>query len=133
MKKLSLVVCVLALSFITSGCASITGTPNQSVSLQTREQTGEAVIGASCEITNDVGKWYVITPGSVGVHKSNKDLQVSCTKSGFEPGRAAVVSETKGAMFGNILFGGGIGAIIDHNSGAAYEYPTASSSLKCNA
>lgn len=27
-------------------------------------------------------------------------------------------------MFGNIIFGGGIGAIIDHNSGAAYEYPS---------
>ena len=91
MKKLSLVVCALALPFIATGCASITGTPNQSVSLQTREQTGVEVIGASCELTNDVGKWYVTTPGSVGIHRSNKDLQVSCTKSGFESGRAAVV------------------------------------------
>ena len=35
-----------------------------------------------------------------------------------------MVSGTKGSMFGNILFGGGIGAIIDHNNGSAYEYPT---------
>jgi hypothetical protein len=27
-------------------------------------------------------------------------------------------------MFGNIIFGGGIGAIVDHTSGAAYEYPS---------
>jgi len=27
-------------------------------------------------------------------------------------------------MFGNILLGGGVGAIIDHNNGSAYEYPT---------
>jgi hypothetical protein len=27
-------------------------------------------------------------------------------------------------MFGNIIFGGGIGALVDHNSGAAYEYPS---------
>lgn len=27
-------------------------------------------------------------------------------------------------MFGNIIFGGGIGAIVDHNNGSAYEYPT---------
>lgn len=27
-------------------------------------------------------------------------------------------------MFGNIIFGGGIGAVIDHNTGSAYEYPT---------
>ena len=27
-------------------------------------------------------------------------------------------------MFGNIILGGGIGAIIDHNKGTAYTYPT---------
>ncbi|MEY5028041.1 MAG: hypothetical protein RLZ63_356 [Pseudomonadota bacterium] len=27
-------------------------------------------------------------------------------------------------MFGNIILGGGIGAIIDHNNGSAYEYPS---------
>jgi hypothetical protein len=26
-------------------------------------------------------------------------------------------------MFGNIIFGGGIGAVIDHNNGSAYNYP----------
>ena len=33
------------------------------------------------------------------------------------------MSDTKGSMFGNILLGGGIGAIVDHNTGSAYEYP----------
>jgi hypothetical protein len=28
-----------------------------------------------------------------------------------------------GSMFGNIIFGGGIGAIIDHNKGTGYDYP----------
>jgi len=27
-------------------------------------------------------------------------------------------------MFGNILLGGGIGAVVDHNNGSAYEYPS---------
>lgn len=26
-------------------------------------------------------------------------------------------------MYGNIIFGGGVGAIIDHNRGTAYNYP----------
>jgi hypothetical protein len=26
-------------------------------------------------------------------------------------------------MFGNIIFGGGVGAIIDHNKGNGYNYP----------
>jgi hypothetical protein len=106
-----------------SGCASITGTTNQSVSVQTRETGGKEVTGAACELTNNKGKWFVITPGSVMVHRSNDDMQVLCNKADLEPGRAAVVSETKGSMFGNIIFGGGIGAVIDHSSGAAYEYP----------
>ena len=111
---------VVALS---SGCASITGTNSQSVSVQTREQSGKEVIAASCELTNNKGKWFVTTPGSLTIQRSNDDMQVLCNKPGSEPGRASVVSATKGSMFGNIIFGGGIGAVIDHNTGAAYEYP----------
>lgn len=119
-KQLSLSIVLVVLS----GCASVTGTTGQSVSVQTREQAGKEVSGAVCELTNNKGKWFVTTPGSVGINRSNDDLQVLCNKENYEPGRAAVVSVTKGAMFGNIIFGGGIGAIVDHNSGAAYEYPS---------
>jgi hypothetical protein len=118
------VIFAAALITLLSGCASITGSPNQSVSVQTRDKTGAEVIGASCELTNNKGKWFVTTPGSVGIHRSNDDMQVLCKKDNFENGRAAVVSDTKGSMFGNILLGGGIGAIVDHNNGSAYEYPT---------
>lgn len=116
--------CVVTVAGLTSGCASITSTTNQSVSVQTRESGGKEVVGAACELTNNRGKWFVTTPGSVMVHKSNDDMQVLCNKANFEPGRAAVISETKGSMFGNILFGGVVGAVVDHSSGAAYEYPT---------
>jgi hypothetical protein len=115
---------VLLSMVLLQGCASITGTTNQTVSVQTRETAGGEVSGAACELTNSKGKWFVTTPGSVGIHRSNDDIHVICRKDGFEPGRNSIVSETKGMMFGNILFGGGIGAIVDHNSGAAYEYPT---------
>lgn len=33
------------------------------------------------------------------------------------------VSRAAGSMFGNIVFGGGIGALIDHNKGTGYNYP----------
>ncbi len=114
----------LLLVSLLTGCASVTGTTAQSVSVQTREQAGKEVAGASCEMTNNKGTWFVTTPGSVSIHRSNDDLQVTCKKEGLEVGRAAVVSDTKGSMFGNILLGGGIGAIVDHNNGSAYEYPT---------
>ena len=117
-----IIACVLGISL--TGCASITGSENQSISVQTTDQKGSEVKGAACEFTNNKGKWFVSTPGSVMIRRSNDDMQVLCNKDGLDSGRAAVVSETKGSMFGNILFGGGIGAIIDHNKGTAYEYPT---------
>jgi hypothetical protein len=109
---------------LASGCASITGTTNQSVSIKTLEPAGRELSGAACELTNSKGKWFLTTPGSTMITRSNDDMQVICNKQGHEPGRASVVSATKGSMFGNIVFGGGIGAIVDHNTGAAYEYPT---------
>lgn len=105
------------------GCASITGTTNQSVSVQTVDSAAKEVTGSACELTNNKGKWFLNSPGSTTITRSNDDLQVLCKKESLEVGRASVVSATKGSMFGNILFGGGIGAIIDHNNGAAYEYP----------
>jgi hypothetical protein len=37
---------------------------------------------------------------------------------------ARAISRANAGLAGNILFGGGIGAIIDHNKGTAYTYPT---------
>lgn len=107
-----------------SACSSITGTTGQSVSLHTRDKAGAEVPGAACELTNSKGKWFVTTPGSVQIRRSNDNMIVQCSKAGYESGQASVVSDTKGSMFGNIIFGGGIGAVVDHNTGAAYEYPT---------
>ncbi len=122
MGLIKLIVATLAVVFF-SGCASITGTTGQSVSVDTRLKDKQ-VAGASCELTNSRGKWFVTTPGSVQIRRSNEDLIVQCTKESMESGRASVVSDTKGSMFGNIIIGGGIGAIVDHSNGSAYEYPT---------
>ena len=119
-KSISLA-CVL---LVLTGCATVSGSgSNQSISVQTFASDGSEIEGVKCDMTNDEGTWFVMTPGSTTVHKSNKDLQVVCKKSGIDIGTANVVSRTKGNMFGNIILGGGIGAIVDHNNGAAYEYP----------
>ncbi len=106
------------------GCATVSGSgTSQPISVQTFQSDGGELDGARCDMTNDEGTWFVITPGSTTVRKSNKDLQVVCRKTGVDVGTASVVSRTKGNMWGNIILGGGIGAVIDHNNGAAYEYP----------
>lgn len=89
----------IALGFMVlmTGCASITGTSGQNVSVETRSKEGKAVVGASCELSNSKGKWFVTTPGSVGVRRSNDDMIVLCTKEGFEPGRANAIPTLKAA------------------------------------
>jgi hypothetical protein len=116
---------IAALSILTTGCSTITGSgTSQSVSVQTYAADGTDVEAAKCEMKNDEGTWFVTTPGSTIVRRSNKDLEVICKKPGIDIGAANVVSRTKGNMFGNIILGGGIGAVIDHNNGSAYEYPS---------
>jgi len=124
MKNIFLTVVVVELVITLTGCSTISGSgTSQSLSVQTIAADGSDVDGAKCDMTNDEGTWFLVTPGSTVVHRSNKDLQVVCKKAGMDLGSANVVSRTKGNMFGNILLGGGIGAIVDHNNGSAYEYP----------
>ena len=109
---------------LVSGCSSLTGEgTSQNIAVFTYKSDNEMLDGARCQLTNDEGSWTAITPASVMVQRSNKDLVVLCVKDGYSDGQANVVSDTKSNMFGNIIFGGGVGAIIDHNNGSAYVYP----------
>ena len=106
-----------------TGCASIVSGQNQSVSVTTKNNSGADVAGAKCTLANDKGTWFATTPGSVMVRRSYNDLSVNCALEGLEPGILMVKSSTKGMAFGNILFGGIIGAGVDMSTGAAYDYP----------
>lgn len=114
---------IVASATLATGCASVTGSPHQTIALQTKNQKGEDVTEAKCELNNDKGRWYLTTPGSTMVQRSNKDMSIVCEKAGHDTARKTIVSETTGAMYGNIILGGAIGAIVDHNNGSAYEYP----------
>ena len=105
-----------------SGCASIVSGTNQSLSVETRSDTG-ALVGATCKLANNKGEWFITTPGSTMVHRSFQDLSISCEKDQYAPGYASAKSSTKPMAFGNIIFGGVIGAGVDISTGAAYDYP----------
>jgi hypothetical protein len=101
------------------GCASITAGTGQSVAVST---TPEA--GAHCNLQNEKGQWEISsTPSATTVHKAYGPLTVTCESPAGWKGSQSVESNTAGAAFGNILFGGVIGAAVDMGSGAAYKYP----------
>jgi hypothetical protein len=113
---------ILIGSLTLSACASIVDGSSQSLSVKTLSDIGD-VAGAQCTLKNNKGEWYVTTPGTVTVHRSYDDLNVGCSKQGYVMNVNSVASSTKGMAFGNILFGGLIGAGVDMSTGAAYDYP----------
>jgi hypothetical protein len=109
------------LSFLT-GCASITESKNQSMSVSTGEVTG-----AMCTLSNSKGSYYVnSTPGSVMVRNACDQLTVTCKKDGYiasYPGAGTVQDKSKGMAWGNVIFGGIIGIAVDRSTGAGCNYP----------
>lgn len=106
-----------------TGCASITNDTTTPVRFETFNAAGVEIKGADCKLENDYGLQDVKTPATVNVRRSSKDLQITCVKAGETDGRGVAISRANAGMAGNIIFGGGIGAIIDHNKGTAYTYP----------
>lgn len=115
----SALICILSLS----GCASITSDSMQPVSVTTKTLQGKDVLQANCTLHNEKGEWEVRAPNTVSVHKAAGDLTVECKKQGLPDGKLRAISRAGAGMYGNIIIGGGIGALIDHNKGTAYNYP----------
>jgi hypothetical protein len=107
---------------VLSGCASVAGEKMQPIAVQSIQDNKE-VAGVGCTLTNDAGSWFVTSPGSVVVHKSTGDLAIDCKKENLF-GKETLVSKSNGAVWGNLLLGGGIGYIVDRNTGAGFDYPS---------
>ena len=113
-----------ALVLLCSGCASITQGTTHSLRIDTETVQGQLIDGADCSLTNDQGMTVARSGGATLVRRSSKDLEVRCTSAGQPDASARLVSRANAGLAGNILFGGAIGAALDHGSGAAYTYPT---------
>ena len=114
---------IVAVSLVSGGCATITGSEMQQVALSVKGTSGTPVEGVKCALKNDKGSWEATAPSFVDIRRSAEDLNVECKKSGEQDGLLKAISRASGGMVGNILFGGGIGALIDHSKGTGYNYP----------
>lgn len=118
----SILACAVAVSCV--GCASIVNDSMQPIKLETKTESGNLVAGAECKISNDYGTVNTKSGETVLVHRSSKDVDVVCVHPNNPGASARAISRANAGLAGNIIFGGGIGAIIDHNKGTAYTYPT---------
>jgi len=110
----------LLLILFISSCASLTTGQDQVISVETPNCPN-----ATCRISNNEGTYYVNrTPGTITINKSGSNLNVVCGIPGENIDQTiSQQSNVEGLAWGNILFGGIIGAAVDVGTGAAYEYP----------
>lgn len=113
-----LAVLVLMASTLLGGCATLTTSASQTVTLTTEPP------GAACTFKREGEVIGIVnpTPGSLSVKKSHADIDVTCVKEGFLDAVGRVGSKFQAMTFGNILFGGIIGIVVDAASGATAEY-----------
>jgi len=107
------------------GCATLTGNTDQMVLVQTIQDNRE-LVGAGCILSNDVGRWFVTTPGRITIRKSQAPLKVDCRKTGSP---AVVTDNTidpklNGSVWGNVILTLGVGYFVDRNTGAGFDYPS---------
>jgi|SRR6185312_2585465 len=116
--KLHTIAALSAAAAVLSGCASVVKGTHESIAIAT-----PPTAGANCMLTSRQGNWSVVSPGAVTVEKSKEDIQVRCTKEGFQDGIATIPSNFEGWTVGNLLIGGIIGVGVDAATGAINEYP----------
>ena len=106
------------------GCASVVNGEGQSIQFATRSPQGDSVEGAICEWKNSKRNGSFVSPSVVTVRRDYDTMHVSCKADGYPSGSAAVISKASSAMAGNMLAGGIVGAVVDHSTGTAYQYPS---------
>jgi len=116
-KKGVVVACALAVS----ACASIVGGRYQKVQVET--VAANQSVHADCTLSNGESQVRVTTPGTATVHRSAHDLNVSCLRDGKQIAQQSYDSSIRGMVWGNLVFGGLIGVVIDFSDGASHHYP----------
>ena len=117
---------IIIFTFIISGCATVTSSDNQSITIKAVASNGDELDGVRCRLNNPKGEWTTVTPQSVNIRKAFGDLNVDCRKDKIT-GTKVVQSSSNGNTIANALFLGPVGiiggALIDAGTGNGYAYP----------
>lgn len=107
---------ILAL-FLGSACATIVSDSDSTTYIETDPEN------ARCELHGQDFKRVVNTPNSINLPADAAPITVACRAEGYKTTTQALDTEIDGWIFGNILFGGIIGIVIDAATGSGEQYP----------
>jgi hypothetical protein len=115
--KIANVVAMAGAGFALAGCATMLTGGSEDIAVLT-----PPVSGASCVLSNEEGSWTVVTPTVAHVQRGIEDLQVKCTKPGYQEAWKNLASHWDGLTWGNVA-NLGVGFGVDAYTGAIHEYP----------
>jgi uncharacterized protein YceK len=111
-----IVMAMLLFIVVLSGCASIMHGSKQEISFESTPA------GASVEVFDARGASFgaCMTPCKLDLKRKN-EYKVVFSKSGYQSVELLLDRGSDGWIWGNILFGGVIGLIVDFSNGSAYK------------
>lgn len=114
MKKFIAATSLAIVSFGLGGCATVLNGTSQDVAYLSEPE------GAAVKISSGQ---TCVTPCTFSMRRGN-DQRVDFNLAGYKPEHVYVQSRLGGSTFGNIIAGGGIGAVVDGSNGASnHLYP----------
>lgn len=122
-----LLVAAVTVSLALGGCATVTGTPTQSISIHTVDANDRPVEGMKCRVINGSAEYFGTSPMyDLRVRRSASDLAIECRR-GALVARGTAVSRGSGvdAAVKAAMPGGTAALLVDHVSGYRYAYPSA--------
>jgi hypothetical protein len=120
-------VAAIAVALALGGCATVTGTPTQSISIHTVDANDRPVDGMRCRVVNGSAEYFGTSPMyDLQVRRSSSDLDIECRRGALVArGTAVSRGSATGAAVKALMPGGTASLVIDHVSGYRYAYPSA--------
>jgi hypothetical protein len=108
-----------------SGCATVSGSATQPISIQTVDPEGRVIEGMRCRVTSEAGDYVGDSPMfDLKVRRSAAPLLVECRGDGRPMARALLVPRADAMVPAQMLLPGGTSfMVIDHLTGFMYAYP----------
>ena len=103
-----------------TACASIVNDSHVPITLSFSDNSA-----GTCDLKNEREEYQVTMPSTVSVRRSDDALVFKCFTTDGREARGSIPSEIGGTIVGNIILGGGIGAIIDASNDKDRTYPEA--------
>ncbi len=110
---------VLSLAMALTGCSTLVSDKLASINVD----APGCPDGTECTLKHKKGEYRVEVPGRTTVQKSDDPLSIDCRSPDGRKYVHSADSKMGGMIWGNIIFGGGIGAIVDAHTDSHRIYP----------